>query len=153
MSRATGGSGEGSWRFAQGAVLVLVAGFFLYSLRDLLNPFLLYCVVIALLAPFRGVRGHALLVTVATLIAGVWVLDTAGSLLAPFFLAFVLAYILDPIADRVSAHPRINRTAAIFLILVPAETNRCNAQRVASWRRARWRWHSHCRKSCVRRAT
>ncbi|MDE2762363.1 MAG: AI-2E family transporter [Gemmatimonadota bacterium] len=108
-----------SWRIAQGAVLVLVAGFFLYSLRDLLNPFLLYWAFIALLVPFRGVRGHALLVAVATLLAGVWVLDTAGSLLAPFFLAFVLAYILDPVADRVSASPRINRTAAIFLILVP----------------------------------
>lgn len=120
MSAAGGDRNEGSWRLAQGAVLVLVAGFFLYSLRDLLNPFLLYWVVIALLVPFRGVRGHALVVTVATLLAGVWVLDTAGSLLAPFFLAFVLAYILDPIADRVSAHRRINRTAAIFLILVPA---------------------------------
>ena len=120
MSPAAGDRNEGPWRLAQGAVLVLVAGFFLYSLRDLLNPFLLYWVVIALLVPFRGVRGHALVVTVATLLAGVWVLDTAGSLLAPFFLAFVLAYILDPIADRVSAHPRINRTAAIFLILVPA---------------------------------
>ncbi len=120
MSAGTGVRNEGSWRFAQGAVLVLVAGFFLYTLRDLLNPFLLYWVVIALLVPFRGVRGHALVVMVATLLAGVWVLDTAGSLLAPFFLAFVLAYILDPVADRVSAHRRINRTAAIFLILVPA---------------------------------
>ena len=120
MSAAPGDRNEGSWRFAQGAVLVLVAGFFLYSLRDLLNPFLLYWVVIALLSPFRGVRGHALVVMVATLLAGVWVLDTAGSLLAPFFLAFVLAYILDPVADRVSAHRRINRTAAIFLILFPA---------------------------------
>ena len=119
MSSEAGDRNQGSWRFVQGAVLVLAAGFFLYGLRDLLNPFLLYCVVIALLAPFRGVRGHALLVTVATLLAGVWVLDTAGSLLAPFFLAFVLAYILDPIADRVSAHPRINRSFAIFLILVP----------------------------------
>lgn len=120
MSSSPGDRNEGSWRFAQGAVLVLVAGFFLYSLRELLNPFLLYWVVIALLVPFRGVRGHALVVTVATLLAGVWVLDTAGSLLAPFFLAFVLAYILDPVADRVSAHRRINRTVAIFLILVPA---------------------------------
>ncbi len=120
MSAGTGVRNEGSWRVAQGAVLVLVAGFFLYTLRDLLNPFLLYWVVIALLVPFRGVRGHALVVMVATLLAGVWVLDTAGSLLAPFFLAFVLAYILDPVADRVSAHRRINRTAAIFLILVPA---------------------------------
>ena len=120
MNTATGDRNDGSWRFVQGAVLVLAAGFFLFGLRELLNPFLLYWVFIALLAPFRGVRGHALVVMVATLLAGVWVLDTAGSLLAPFFLAFVLAYILDPVADRVSAHPRINRTAAIFLILVPA---------------------------------
>ena len=117
---APGGDGNGGpWRLVQGAVLVLVAGFFLYGLRDLLTPFLLYWVFIALLLPFRGVRGHALVVAVATLLAGVWVLDTAGSLLAPFFLAFVLAYILDPVADKVSAHRRINRTAAIFLILVP----------------------------------
>ena len=119
MSAGGGDRNDVSWRFVQGAVLVLAAGFFLLGLRDLLNPFLLYWVVIALLAPFRGVRGHALLVTVATLLAGVWVLHAAGSLLAPFFLAFVLAYILDPVADRVSAHPRVNRTFAIVLILVP----------------------------------
>ena len=119
MKTPGGDGGGGSWRVVQGAVVVVVAGFFLYSLRDLLNPFLLYWAFIALLVPFRGVRGHALVVAVATLLAGVWVLDTAGSLLAPFFLAFVLAYILDPVADRVSAHRHINRTAGIFLILVP----------------------------------
>lgn len=118
MKTPAGDRNEGPWRIAQGAVPVLVAGFFLYGLRDLLNPFLLYWVLIAVLLPFRGVRGHALLVAVATLLAGVWVLETAGSLLAPFFLAFVLAYILDPVADRASAHPRVNRTAAVFLILV-----------------------------------
>ncbi len=119
MKTPGGDGGGGSWRVVQGAVVVVVAGFFLYSLRDLLNPFLLYWAFIALLVPFRGVRGHALVVAVATLLAGVWVLDTAGSLLAPFFLAFVLAYILDPVTDRVSAHRHINRTAGIFLILVP----------------------------------
>ena len=31
----------------------------------------------------------------------------------------MLAYILDPVADRISAHPRIGRTLAIFLLLVP----------------------------------
>lgn len=120
MKTPRGDWSDGPWRVAQAAVLVLVAGFFLYSLQDLLNPFLLYWAFIALLVPFRGVPGHALVVAVATLLAGVWVLDTAGSLLAPFFLAFVLAYILDPVADKVSGHRRINRTAGIFLILVPA---------------------------------
>ncbi len=119
VSPANGGGTQGPWRIAQAAVLILVAGYFLYSLRTLLNPFIIYCVFIALLTPFRGVRGHALTVTVATVLVALWVLDTAGSLLAPFFLAFVLAYILDPLADRVSAHPRIGRTLAIFMILVP----------------------------------
>ena len=107
------------WRTVQAVLLILAGAFFLYSMRSALNPFLLYCVVIALLTPFRGVRGNALLMTVATILVCLWILSTAGSLLAPFFLAFVLAYILDPVADRIEAHPRIGRTAAIFLILIP----------------------------------
>lgn len=108
-----------TWRVVQGAVVVLAAGFFLLSLDEILNPFLIYCAFIALLIPFRGIRGHTHMVAVATVLVALWVLDTAGSLLAPFFLAFVLAYILDPLVDRVSAHPRLGRAASIFLILVP----------------------------------
>ncbi len=108
-----------AWRAVQAAFLVLAGAFFLFTMRASLSPFLLYCVFIALLVPFRGIRGHALLVTVATVLISLWVLSTAGSLLAPFFLAFVIAYILDPLADRLTAHPRIGRTTAIFLILAP----------------------------------
>ncbi|MYI07793.1 MAG: AI-2E family transporter, partial [Gemmatimonadetes bacterium] len=108
-----------TWRVVQGAVVVLAAGFFLFSLDEILNPFLIYCAFIALLIPFRGIRGHTHMVSVATVLVALWVLHTAGSLLGPFFLAFVLAYILDPVVDRVSAHPRLGRTASIFLILVP----------------------------------
>ncbi len=111
--------GAPAWRAVQAALLVLAGAFFLFSMQSALSPFILYCVFIALLAPFRTLPGHALLASVATVLVCLWVLSTAGSLLAPFFLAFVLAYILDPLADRVSAHPRIGRTAAIFLILVP----------------------------------
>ena len=112
--------GDSVWRWVQGALILVVAGFFLYGLRDLLNPFILYWVLIALLAPMRGTRGHPLVVTIATVLALLWVLDTTGSLLAPFILAFVLAYILDPVVDRLSASPRISRSLAIFLILIPA---------------------------------
>lgn len=108
-----------AWRAVQATFLVLAGAFFLFSMRASLSPFLLYCVFIALLAPFRGFQGYALLVTVATVLMSLWVLSTAGSLLAPFFLAFVLAYILDPLADRLSAHPRIGRTTAILLLLAP----------------------------------
>lgn len=118
--RPAGGSAPVSWRVVQGAILVLAAGFFLFGLRSVLNPFLLYWVLVALLVPFRGLPGHAWMLTVATAAAVFWVLATAGSLLAPFFLAFVLAYILDPVVDRVQAiAPRVGRTGAIVLVAVP----------------------------------
>lgn len=114
------GGASASWRAAQAAVLVLAVGFFLFGLRGVLNPFLLYWVLVALLVPFRGLPGHAWTLAVATAATLFWVLTTAGSLLAPFFLAFVLAYILDPLVDRVSARlPRIGRTGAIALVAVP----------------------------------
>ena len=112
-------SGPGPWRAVQAAVLLLVAGFFLYGIRGVLNPFVLYWALMALLIPFRGVRGHARLVTVATLLALLWVLSTAGSLLAPFFLAFVLAYILDPLVDRLSSVRWISRSVAIVILAIP----------------------------------
>ncbi len=114
-----GGRSDASWRAVQGAVIVLVAGFFLFSLRDILGPFLLYGVLVSLLVPFRGVRGRAILVTTATVLVLMWLLHVAGSLLAPFILAFVLAYVFDPLVDRLSARPRVGRSSAIFLILVP----------------------------------
>ncbi len=112
-------SAAGSWRVLQIALLIFAGGAFLFELRALLNPFILYCVFMVLLMPFRGVRGHARLVTVSTVLLVLWVLATAGSLLAPFFLALVLAYILDPLTDRISAHPRIGRSGAILIFLVP----------------------------------
>jgi len=117
--RASSRSGQ-VWRAVQAALLVLAGAFFLYSMRDSLSPFILYCVFVALLTPFRGIRGYALIVTIATLLMCLRVLSTTGSLLAPFLLAIALAYILNPITDRVSAHPRIGRTGAIFAILIPS---------------------------------
>lgn len=109
-----------AWRLFQGAVLALATGFFLLSIRDFLNPFLLYCALVALLMPFRSVRGHAHMLGVVTALTLLWLLKTAGSLLAPFFLAFVLAYMMDPLVDRLSDRRRIGRQTAIFLILAPA---------------------------------
>ena len=110
---------DGLWRTVQATSLLLVVAFFLYSLQGILNPFLLYWLLVALLYPFRGSAGYASILGVATTLMLLWVLDTTGSLLAPFVLAFVLAYILDPVVDRLAARPRISRSLAIFLILGP----------------------------------
>jgi predicted PurR-regulated permease PerM len=47
-----------------------------------------------------------------------WLLDTTGFLLAPFILALVLSYILDPLVDRVEGR-RIGRSLAILILAVP----------------------------------
>ncbi len=109
----------GPWRTVQAALLLLVAGFFLFSLRGVLNPFVLYWVLVVVLLPFRGIRGHAWLVGLATALTLLWALSTSGALLAPFFLAFVLAYVLDPLVDRLAAFRRISRSVAILILAVP----------------------------------
>ncbi|NLG60690.1 MAG: AI-2E family transporter [Candidatus Cloacimonetes bacterium] len=100
------------------AIVLLVGGFFLYSVRGLLVPFVLYLLLLALLLPYAGTRRHRLLAVTATLLMALWFLSTLGSLLAPFILAFILAYILDPAVDALERR-RVRRGAAIAILLLP----------------------------------
>jgi len=110
--------GETSWRWVETASVVLVLGFFLYSTRSILNPVLLFTLFWAVLLPYRHRTGHGALVGIAGLMTLVWVLSTTGTLLAPFVLAVVLAYVLDPVVDWMER--RMSRTVAIVLLTLPA---------------------------------
>ncbi len=103
------------------AAAVLVLALFLVSARDVLNPFVLFWVLAAVLLPFRGREGHVLLLATAAAVTGVWVLATTGYLLAPFVLALILAYILDPVVDRMEERlgSRIGRSLAIGILALP----------------------------------
>ena len=111
---------ESTWRALQAASVFLVLGFFLLSLWDqgLLSPFLLFWILVAVLYPFRGIRGQALLIAVVAVLTALWLLHTTGFLLAPFVLALVLAYVLDPLVDRITTR-RISRSLAIVLLTLP----------------------------------
>ena len=111
-------SGLTLWRGIEAAAVVLVLAFFLYATRTILNPVLLFALLWAVLLPFRGSEGHSALVGVAGLVTLVWVLSSTGSLLAPFVLAVMLAYMLDPLVDRLGRH--VSRTAGIALLALPA---------------------------------
>lgn len=106
------------WRTVHGVVVVLVVALFLFSLRTLLNPFLLFVLLVVMVAPYGGSRPHLLLVGTAGVLTLLWLLETTGFLLAPFFLALVLAYILHPAVDALERR-RIGRGAAIFLLVLP----------------------------------
>lgn len=106
------------WQAMEAAAVLLVLGFFLFSLNGILNPFLLFIVLWAVLLPFRGLPGHRQLLITAGVLTLFWILSTTGSVLAPFVLAVVLAYILDPLVDLLQ-RLRVPRAGAIVILTVP----------------------------------
>jgi predicted PurR-regulated permease PerM len=90
----------------------------LWTMRTALNPFLLLLGLVALLAPFRGLPGRSLLMGVAGMLTLLWAIATTGTLLAPFLVAIGVAYIVDPLVDRLERRG-IARTWAILLLSLP----------------------------------
>ena len=121
VAPGAGSAGPGeppSWRTLQVVAALVVLALFLFTLRDLLNPFLLFWVLLALLVPFRDRPGHTLLVSVTAILTLLWIMDTTGFLLAPFVLALGLAYVLDPLVDRLEARG-LRRTVAVLVLALP----------------------------------
>ncbi len=106
------------WRTWHGLVVLGVLGFFLVSVRTVLNPFVLFVLLAVVLSPYSGTRAHLLLLGATGLLTLVWVLDTTGFLLAPFVLALVLAYVLHPLVDRLEGR-RVSRATATLLLALP----------------------------------
>ena len=106
------------WRVLQAVLVVLVFGVLLFSVQELLNPFLFFWILVLVLLPFRGMQAYGLLVFVAAILTVYWLLATTGFLLAPFVLGFVFAYVLDPLVDAL-VERRVARTAAILVLALP----------------------------------
>lgn len=145
----------GAWRMTQAATVLLVLGFFLYSVQGMLNPFLLFFVLWAVLLPFRATRAYVALLGVAGGLTLFWLLSTTGSLLAPFILALVLAYVLDPVLDWLQGRgvprvpgillltlPVVGLLALLLFVAIPAAANELAdlinrapevARRIADW--------------------
>lgn len=108
-----------NWRAWHAVVVLVVLGFFMMSIRTILNPFILFFLLVFLIQPYSGTRHHLLTVSAAGMLTFVWLLDTTGFLLAPFVLALVLAYVLHPLVARMERR-RISRTVATFILALPA---------------------------------
>lgn len=106
------------WRYVYGTLVVAAAALFLFSIHSALSPLITYVLLLMLLAPFTGTARHSTVVIAATFALSIWLLESIGTLLAPFILAFVLAYILDPAAD-VLERRRIPRGVAVALLVLP----------------------------------
>lgn len=107
------------WRLLHLVAVVLVLGTFLFSLQNILNPFLLFLLLVFVLSPFRGSRVYLLLVSSGGVLTLIWVLSTTGFLLAPFVLALVLAYIQHPLVTRLERW-KIARSWGAAILFLPA---------------------------------
>lgn len=118
------------WRAVHAVLVILVLGAFLFSLRGILNPFVLFLLFVFLVSPRGGSRYQVLLISATGMLTLVWLLQTTGFLLAPFFLALVLAYVLHPLVARIERPPlpvrfrearflRPTRSVAVFLLALP----------------------------------
>ncbi len=131
MRPEEGGPGGGldAPRLAAAGGALLLLGALLWTLLPILNPFLLWAALVAVLLPFR--RGAVFLPLVVTtgVLTGLWLLSELGALLAPFVVAVVLAYILNPLVDRLARSrlltrferpdSRLPRTLAVALLAIP----------------------------------
>jgi predicted PurR-regulated permease PerM len=108
-----------NWRTWHAVVVLGVLGLFLFSIRSILNPFILFLLLLFLVQPYSGTRFHLMLVSTSALLTFIWVLDTTGFLLAPFVLALVLAYIQAPLVARLQKRG-VSRLVATVLLALPA---------------------------------
>lgn len=111
-------STEQIWSVTRSAAILLVLAFFLVALQVQLGPVILYLVLLVLLMPKETMSARSLLLRVSTGLVVIWVLLTAGSILAPFVVALVLAYLLDPLVDHLEERG-IGRSLAIAILVVP----------------------------------
>ncbi|HSK21029.1 MAG TPA: AI-2E family transporter [Longimicrobiales bacterium] len=105
-------------RYVYGALVLAAAAIFLLGIHSALSPIIAYVLVLMLMAPYIGTDRHTTVVIAVTFAFAIWLLDAMGSLLAPFILAFVLAYILDPAVD-VLERRGVSRTLAVALLMLP----------------------------------
>jgi predicted PurR-regulated permease PerM len=107
-----------TWRAIYALVILGLLVAFMLSVKAVLNPVLLFLLVVLVASPFAGERSHRLLVGAAGLLTVVWLLDTLGPLLAPFFLALGLSYVLYPLVRRIERRG-VSRGLAIAILALP----------------------------------
>lgn len=97
---------------AWGLLLVL----FLWTLSPLLSPLLIFLLLVYLLSPFYGTKVYGRIVIALGFLIALWLVLSLGWILTPFVLAFVLAYILNPVVTRVQRWG-LGRSAATGVVL------------------------------------
>ena len=106
------------WQIVHSVIVVVVLGIFLYTVRGILSPFLVFLLLLFVIAPLQGTRLYILIVSAAAALTMIWALNATGFLLAPFLLALAFAYIQHPLVSRMERR-KIGRTWGTLIMAIP----------------------------------
>lgn len=93
---------ESTRKTSETIVLIAGIGLFLllvYLIIPVLSPFVLVAAIIFLLFPARHIPYIHRLIWLAVILLFLWFFSTAAAVLTPFIIAFLLAYVLNPLVN------------------------------------------------------
>ncbi len=99
------------------ATAVVLLLFLVYTISQVVSPFLLVGAVLFLLYPLRDRPLIRSVMWLSVLLFGIWFVYTLGGVIAPFVAAFLLAYLLDPLIVRME-RLKMARWASALVVLV-----------------------------------
>jgi len=86
------------------------------AVHEVLSPFAVVAAVLYLIYPFRTHEFARRAMIVSVMLLVLWSFNAVASLLVPFLIAYVLAYLFDPLVSRLAAH-RIPRWGGSLLVV------------------------------------
>ena len=91
--------------------------YFCYLIKDIINPIILFVILIAALVPFwKYIWAKTSIVLILALFT-LWVIKEAGYLVAPFIWGIFIAYMFDPLITKMQK--KIPRIVGVLLIYIP----------------------------------
>lgn len=98
-------------------VWALLLALFVLEVRAVLSPLVLFLALVYLLTPLFGSDLYRRLVVTLGVFVLLWLIHVAGSFLAPFILALILAYVADPLVDRLEQSGVVRTWGALGVLL------------------------------------
>ncbi len=92
---------------------------FLWSVQPVLSPVVLFLALAYMLGPLFGTALYRRILVTLGVLLFLYAVDVAGTVLAPFALAFVLAYVAHPLVDALERR-RVGRAWGSLAVLVVA---------------------------------
>ena len=99
------------------AIVFTAFFYFCYLIREIINPIILFIILVAALIPFwKYIWAKTSIVLILALFT-LWIIKEAGYLVAPFIWGIFIAYMFDPLITKMQH--KIPRIVGVLLIYIP----------------------------------